>query len=591
MPDWKSQAVVPIASERTRTLTIVAQDPAVRDADGSILTASIDVPAEELAPGPRGYRVHVIDYDASTRTLYRPLHYPKRAAKSFSDPYAGVTTDRILKTPGFHAQNVYAITMRTLARFEQALGRRVRWSFYSHQLKVAPHAFADANAFYSARDEALLFGYFPASDGRAVFACLSHDVVAHETTHAVLDGLRDHFTDPSSPDQAAFHEAFADIVALLSVFSLREVVQTVLDRRLGAPSKGRSLRNLVREQDLTEPALRSSLLLGLAKEMGQEMSHQRGAALRQSATLAPSPSYLKSDEYQEPHRRGEILVAAVMGAFVSVWVERLGGLGRIQGRFLDRERVTEEASDAADYLLTMSIRALDYTPPIHLTFGDFLSALVTADREIRPDDSRYSFREHLRRSFAAYGIEPAAPGGQEAGLWRPAPEALSYQRTHFEAMAREPDEVFRFVWENRNRLGIFDGAYTRVESVRPCLRIAPDGFALRETVAECLQQLKLLGSELRRLGMRKPDGMPDDTEIVLRGGLTLLFDEYGRAKFSISNTLYDRSDPSVQERQSRRLQYLWDYGHFRKGASLTRRLSTLHRMRALGAPRRIREEW
>ena len=55
---------------RTRKLTIVAQDPAVKDKRGRILTAEVEVPAEELARGPLGYRVHVIDYDGSTRTLY-----------------------------------------------------------------------------------------------------------------------------------------------------------------------------------------------------------------------------------------------------------------------------------------------------------------------------------------------------------------------------------------------------------------------------------------------------------------------------------------------------------------------------------------
>src|SRR5262249_31962519 len=69
----------------------------------------------------------------------------------------------LLKDPQFHAQNVYAIIMRTLARFESALGRRVGWGYLGHQLQVAPHAFADANAFYSKEDRALMFGYFPKS--------------------------------------------------------------------------------------------------------------------------------------------------------------------------------------------------------------------------------------------------------------------------------------------------------------------------------------------------------------------------------------------------------------------------------------------
>src|SRR6185503_2322557 len=118
------------------------------------------------------------------------------------DPFLKEPDARLLRDPSFHAQNVYATVMRTLSRFEFALGRRVRWGFETHQVKVAPHAFADANAFYSSDDEALVFGYFPAGDGTMVYSALSHDVVAHETTHALLDGIRHRFLDPSSPDQA-----------------------------------------------------------------------------------------------------------------------------------------------------------------------------------------------------------------------------------------------------------------------------------------------------------------------------------------------------------------------------------------------------
>ena len=220
------------AKARTRKLTIVAQDPAVTGTDGNILTADVDVPAEELARGPWGHRVHVIDYDGSTRTLYKPLEYAADRDGVPKDRFRKPSQTTILGDPQFHAQNVYAIVMRTLARFEFALGRRVSWGFRGHQLNVAPHAFADANAFYTERDQALLFGYFPGRRG-TVFACLSHDVVAHETTHALVDGLRERFTDPSSPDQAAFHEGFADVVALLSLFSLRDVT------RMGASTRRR----------------------------------------------------------------------------------------------------------------------------------------------------------------------------------------------------------------------------------------------------------------------------------------------------------------------------------------------------------------
>src|SRR5204862_3501125 len=179
------------------------------------------------------------------------------------------------------------------------LGRRVGWSFRGHQLKIAPHAFAEANAFYSRRDRALLFGYFAGSKGDTVFTCLSHDVVAHETTHALLDGLRERFRDPSSPDQAGFHEGFADAVALLSVFAVPEGVRLLVDRAAGS-SAGRARGDRVAAAAVTPEALRESTLLGLAEEMGQEMAAVRGAALRQSAKLTPSPKYLDQDEFLEP---------------------------------------------------------------------------------------------------------------------------------------------------------------------------------------------------------------------------------------------------------------------------------------------------
>ncbi len=585
---------------RLRKMRIVAQDPSVT-VGGRILTAEVDVPAEELAPGPRGYRVHVIDYDASSGHLYAPLEYAPPVPGStrwLENPAAKVADDVVLGDPGFHAQNAYAIVMRTLARFEFALGRRVSWGFDSpgHQIKVAPHAFADANAFYSRRDEALLLGHFPSRDGRrTVFTCLSHDIVAHETTHAVLDGLRKRFMEPSSADQAAFHEAFADVVALLSVFALPEVVRVLLDRHLDA--RGRSdPRKPLEAKDIDERKLADSVLLAVAKEFGQEMGPVSQSALRHSVALRPSPEYYTSEEFEEPHRRGEILVSAVLNAFLAVWAHRLEALVTDRSRTVDRSRAAEEGSTVADELLTLCIRALDYCPPVHLEFATFLSAMRTADREVRPVDGKYRFRDHLLETFRAYGISHASLSRAGAPLrepeWERARPVYRYDRTRFEPMQRDSDEVFRFAWENRKKLRLHDGAYTRVISVRPCVRLAPeDGFAMRETVAEVLQQLSLRAGELGRYGIPKPDDMPDATPIMLLGGVTLVFDEYGQVKFTIGDGVFDPRRPSVQERQGRRIASLWEHGFFRPGAASARRFAAVHRNRSVGATARMKECW
>jgi len=208
-----------------RQMTVIAQDPSVRRT-GRILMAKVALPAEDLIPGPMGYRVQIVDYDATRRRFHGAHQLP---ATYDEEPRHWRKGDpRLIRDFRFHAQNVYALVMKTLARFEFALGRRLGWSFGNHQIKIAPHGMFDANAFYSPVQEGLVFGYFKGLSGGPVFTGLSHDVVVHETTHALLDALRERYLVPSNADQAAFHEGFADVIALLSVFALPEIVQHLL---------------------------------------------------------------------------------------------------------------------------------------------------------------------------------------------------------------------------------------------------------------------------------------------------------------------------------------------------------------------------
>jgi len=576
------------AQPRTRFLTVIAKDPLTRyrhgPRRGQIVTSRVRIPAESLGPGPCGYRVHVVDFDATTDTYYdtsipedRDLFHEPRDFKNLH-----AYNERLLTDPTFHCQHVYGLIMQTLARFEYALGRRLAWGFKAgHQLKVAPHAFSEANAFYSEEDEALLFGYFPSQDGEStIFTSLSHDVVVHETTHALIDGLRTRYTDPSSPDQAAFHEGFADVVALLSIFSMPTIAEVIIDEQYGHED------TLISVKSITPEALRASIG-ALAPEVGGEISGIRGEPLRQSMKLTPDKSYLSMGEFQEPHRRGEILVAAMMNAFLNIWSERLQALGERKQGMLDRAKVVEEGADLAAVLLTSSIRALDYSPPVDLTFNDYLSALLTADQEVRPaTDDRYHLREIVRASFEAYGI-PTAEGSDANGMWqRPAPtEDYYYERTHFEPMQSDPDEVFHFIWENRRKdhLDLDPNAYTRVESVRPCIRVAEDGFTLRETVAEYVQILKVFAHELHELGLKQPKGLPDDVQIYLHGGGAVIFDEYGHLKYHVYNRV-------LGTKQDARLQYLTDAGFF-DGKSLRIRFSSLHRLRAFPQIVPLTEGW
>ena len=118
------------------------------------------------------------------------------------------------------------------------------------------------------------------------------------------------------------------------------------------------------------------------------------------------------------------------------------------------------------------------------------------------------------------------------------------------------------------------------------MRIAEDGLALRETVADYVQILRLTAKEIAALGIAVPDGLPPDPEeILLYGGGVLVFDEYGRVKFHIHNRVNNA------DRQASPLRSLAEFGYFGKGVRSQRKFSHLHRLRALGIPTYRQEGW
>lgn len=517
-------------------MTVIAQDPSVRVAPApgepeSILTERIKIPAEHLEPGPRGARLYVVDYDSGTGKLRKPA----KIGVDGRDRFHRADDGRLIGSADFRAQNVYAIAASTLAAAEAALGRRLCWGFNGHQLYLVPHAFPEENAYYSPEDGAIFFGYVPGAEGE-VQTALSHDVVAHECTHAILDGLRPRFSEPGLPDQPAFHEALADCVALLSVFSLEKVVGRLLDQG--------GYEERVPKEKLGEDSLRETALFAVAEELGRGGGHSGG--LRRSVRLKPEPGLLDKREYEEPHTRGEVVVAAVMQTLLSMWAERLPA---ITEKTADRERVAEEGAKAADHLLHMLLRGIDYMPPVELEFADVLEAVLVADAVVAPDDE-HGYRAALERNFEAFGIKRPKPGIVDLSQG-PTP---SYERMNYAILRSDKDEVERFLWENAEIFGIDREWQTQVEAIRPSLRFGPDGLLVSEAVAHYVQRLELTAAEAKQRGVAVPAGMPRDMRLQFWGGGVMVFDQFGGAKLHHAKPLTD------WKRQSRRLAYLWSHG-------------------------------
>jgi len=338
-------------------------------------------------------RLAVIDYDAPNHRYYQPL--------DLDDKNLAMTNglDPSESDPRFHQQMVYAVTRCVLENFDMALGRRLRFR-RGRTLRIFPHAMALPNAFYERRMNAIAFGYFKTSldntlagiPGQTVFTCLSHDIIAHEATHAIVDRLRPLYIHATNPDVAAFHEGFSDIVAILQHFSFPGILRdTIQESRIAIWEGGP--------------------MVELAREFGYATG--QGTALR-SAILRPNPEVYTTEF--EAHDRGAILVAAVFDAFFTVYQRRIrdlvrlatGGSGQLPPGDLHPDLVTRVAAEAArtaQSTLAMCIRAFEYLPPIDVTFGDYLRALVTADFELNPEDE-HGQRAALIESFHRRGIYP-----------------------------------------------------------------------------------------------------------------------------------------------------------------------------------------
>jgi hypothetical protein len=178
------------------------------------------------------------------------------------------------------------------------------------------------------------------------------------------------------------------------------------------------------------------------------------------------------DHTPEPHDRGAILVAAIFAAFLKVYRARTVDLYRIatEGTGILREgeihpdlvnRLAAEAARSAQQILQMCIRAIDYCPPVGITFGDYLRAIVTADADFSPDDP-LGYRLAFVESFRQWGIHP--PGMRsmsvEALLW-PTGEAVNDELE----LRLEPEELRALFTEN-HRLNDPDQTGTR-RSTRP----------------------------------------------------------------------------------------------------------------------------
>jgi hypothetical protein len=522
-----------------RPLRIYTLDPTQSKLEGAVVT--LNVPYEELEPGPVGA---LLEVDSADQHGAPP------------DRQVDLNDSRTLLTQGvapspanraFPPQMVYAVCSSVYSAFKVALGRDLTFGFLEDpsrkqdRLRLLPFGMEGKNARYESQSGVIRFGCFTSDSSRIagrtapngkVYTAVSHDIIAHEFTHALMHGLRSTFNVPSNPDVLAFHEGFADLVAMLQHFAYPEVVLAGIRRSRG---------DLATRNFLTD----------MAMQFGQTTGS--GQALRSLSDGRYSPDL-------EPHQLGQILTGAVFDTFTRIFwrkVERVvrlatngtGVLPTVGDLPFDLQVVlAENASRVASQFLSICIRAIDYCPPVDITFGEFLRAVITADTDLVPSDP-WAYREAWLDGFAGRGIFPEKVDQltEDAVVWTPAVkdvgriEELSFAHLRFSGDPAHPMpkrevrrqarvlgkvicsksnlEAFGLTSPDNKDLGADRVGAPRIESIRASRRIGPSGQIAFDLIAEVVQS---------RL-TTTPTGRP----FHFHGGATLVIDPDGNVRYAI----------------------------------------------------------
>jgi hypothetical protein len=555
-----SQPTAPISgpavpTPRRRRLRTFAFDPMSTRLSGRFLTVS--VPYEtDLKAGPQGRLLQVVDYDPARQSWYALVNLDDSfiLAQDGLQPSEG--------DPRSHQQIVYAVASSVIERFERYLGRRFRWRGQT-KLALVPHAFEGRNAFFDPERKAVLFGYYRADandpganlPGQVIFTCLSSDIIAHEVTHAIVHQLRPYFSEATNRDVFAWHEAFADLIALFQHFAYREVVHEAIASTSGSLEKGRAL-------------------FDLASEFGH--STGRGAALRSAIDPDVPAEELRTparfNNATEPHERGAIFVGAVFDAYLDRYRAAVAdliriatnGTGVLPAGALHPDlvaRATTEAIRTADRYLAMVVRAFDYLPPVDVTFGDVIRAIVTSDCALYPTDPS-GLRGNLIEALRRRGIYPDKVDSLTDGalIW-PAGRGLSLkdgdphvplEQLVLEASmnldtdaggAEKPKGVFEALvrWARRHAvaIGLEPSLTIAVRSLHVAYRQADDCQPRPEVVVQFTQRR----TDLEKI--EQPD-VPDEAKIPLRAGTTVIARVNGEVQHIIAKPL-PLIDPGTDE--------------------------------------------
>lgn len=374
---------------------------------------------EPLLDGPVSRRVAVVDLDPDTGAVTPGAKFilPKgRTQGSYR-----IKSELDFDANDFKQVSVFTAVMKMMSIFEapDVLGRRLRWAFAGEQLLVVPRAGKMPNAFYHRDSRSLQFFFVddPKKRGKLVYTCLSPDIVAHETTHAILDGIAPDLYNATSPQSLAMHEAIADLGAVMLAVRTNRLLLRVMKETGGDISKGKAFNEI-------------------AQQFGEAFYGEDGRPLRDLAnnfSMSPVENRERNlaIDLNEPHDLSMVLTGALYALLLEEYAtirqedfeeklakEEANSKGPLTKEQEDKIRFSVSGLalfKASEKFKRIAFRALDYLPPGEISFADYGRAMVAADSFSNPNDPEP--RDFIKREFAGRGIvnntatlDPVPPG-------------------------------------------------------------------------------------------------------------------------------------------------------------------------------------
>ena len=414
-PKAESEAQGAQAPQESVTISYLPQDPDLLPVQEGKLEGKLEA-------GPTGPRLKVSV----------PRNFPTAAPDAHGDFHFG------LDDPKFDSVNTYFVAHQTLDIAEQYAGREIPWSFTEElgrqQMIIHPHAGSGVvNAYYTSEGGSVNFFNYHNDERHVHRTGMMSDVIAHETGHAILDGLRPTYIRSLDVPAGGFHESFGDMIAMLRALHEPSIIEA-----LKAETKG----------DLGQ----SNIVTRLAEQLGADAygaPKDGGPAFLRDAVNDHKYADQHFLPYTDPSMGGNGFGTephAYATLFTGAFYDLFGKLYEKAAADPDKTftQAVAEARDAAGSLL---LRAIEVGPVGNPSYPEMAEAFLQADAI----DSDGALKPLIEEAFRDRGIL------SDTNVSKVEAKLQSLPELKMTATATEEKGALKFLAANRKALGLPEG--------------------------------------------------------------------------------------------------------------------------------------